>query len=310
MVTAIRAEEATSSALQLLILGAGAGGGSPQWNCGCTVCQQVRDGVTAPRTQASVAVSVDGTRWSLIDCAPEILTQLQNVPELAPAQLRHSPIEAVVLTGGDIDHIAGLLSLREGTPFELLATGELHQTLSANSVFDVLRPDVVRRTRVESGTPFTLPGGLQATTFAVPGKAPLYQPNEAENIGAEGDTTIGVELRHAGKRLYYIPGCAHLSEALAARIRGADVVLFDGTLWRDDELIAAGLSHKSGARMGHISMSGPDGSMAALADLGIKRRIYIHINNSNPALLEQSPERHMLEEAGWEVGFDGMRVTL
>ncbi|WP_435630957.1 pyrroloquinoline quinone biosynthesis protein PqqB [Carnimonas bestiolae] len=310
MVNVIRAEGATSSALQLLVLGAGAGGGSPQWNCGCTVCQQVREGTVAPRTQASVAVSVDGERWSLIDCAPEILAQLQNVPELAPTQLRHSPIEAVLLTGGDIDHIAGLLSLREGTPYELLATGELHQTLAANTVFDVLRPEVVRRTRVENGSPFTLPGGLQATTFAVPGKAALYQPNEAENIGAEGETTIGVELRHAGKRIYYIPGCAHVSDALAARIRGADLVLFDGTLWRDDELIAAGLSHKSGARMGHLSMSGPEGSMAALSKLDIRRRIYIHINNSNPALLDHSLERRALEEAGWEVGFDGMRVTL
>ncbi|WP_223302709.1 pyrroloquinoline quinone biosynthesis protein PqqB [Halotalea alkalilenta] len=306
------ADGSSPSALRLLVLGAAAGGGAPQWNCRCSVCARAwsGDAEVVPRTQASIAVSLDGERWTLIDCAPEVLAQIQRNPELHPRGPRHSPIEAVVLTGGDIDHIAGLLSLREGTPFTLYASGELQRTLADNRVFDVLRPDVVTRTALGLDASLALPGGLEARVFAVPGKAALYQPDEGEGIGAEGETTVGVEFRHAGRRLYYVPGCARLSPALAERLEGADVVLFDGTLWRDDELIREGLGHKTGARMGHLSMSGPDGSIAALAPLGIRRKVFVHINNSNPVLIEHSAERREAERAGWEIAFDGMQIVL
>lgn len=270
----------------------------------------MREGKAEPRTQASIAVSADGKRWILLDCAPEILAQLARTPELHPRDLRHSPIEAIVLTGGDVDHVAGLLSLREGTPFTLWATPSLHGTLEQNAIFNVLKEGVVSRKPLLLDTAFELPGGIVARAFAVPGKAALYQPGEGEGIGRESDTTIGIELTAGGRRCYYIPGCAHLSARLAERIQGADLVLFDGTLWSDDELITHGLGHKSGARMGHMSMSGMNGSIASLAGLELKRQVFVHINNSNPVLLDDSEERAQAEAAGWEIAHDGMTLTL
>jgi len=307
-----KADGHAPSALRLIVLGAGAGGGVPQWNCGCRLCQLARTQLdkVLPRTQASLAISVDDEHWTLIDCAPEILSQLQHTPELHPRNLRDSPISTVVLTGGDIDHIAGLLSLREGTPYTLMATQPLHQTLKENGVFNVLAEDTVKREVIFPEQRLELPGGLDASIFTVPGKAALYQPGEGDNIGQEDEDTIGIALEFQGKRIFYIPGCARVTPSLAKRIRGADLVFFDGTLWSNDELINAGLGHKTGARMGHLSMSGEAGSIAALSALDIKRKVFVHINNSNPILLEKSEPRRQAEQAGWEVAHDGWRLTL
>ncbi|MGJ8526545.1 Coenzyme PQQ synthesis protein B [Halomonadaceae bacterium LMG 33818] len=307
-----KADGHAPSALRLIVLGAGAGGGVPQWNCGCRLCQLARTqpDKVRPRTQASLAVSVDDEHWTLIDCAPEILAQLQHTPELHPRNLRDSPISTVVLTGGDIDHIAGLLSLREGTPYTLMATQPLHQTLKENGVFNVLAESVVTREVISPEQRLELPGGLDASIFTVPGKAALYQPGEGDNIGQEDEDTIGVAFEFQGKRIFYIPGCARVTSALAERIRGADLIFFDGTLWSNDELIDAGLGHKTGSRMGHLSMSGEDGSIAALSTLDIKRKVFVHINNSNPILMEKSEPRRLAEKAGWEVAYDGWKLTL
>jgi pyrroloquinoline quinone biosynthesis protein B len=201
------------------------------------------------------------------------------------------------------------LSLRERQRFVLNATAEIHAVLGANTVFGVLAEGLVKRSAVELDAPFRLVDGVEARVFAVPGKPALYLEGDHVEIGGEGEATVGVELISAGASVYYVPGCAHMSEALAARLTGAAVVLFDGTLWHDDEMIEAGVGTKTGRRMGHMPISGEDGSMAAFAGLGVGRRIYIHINNTNPILIAGSPERREVEAAGWEVAHDGMDIA-
>ncbi|OHV13975.1 pyrroloquinoline quinone biosynthesis protein PqqB [Kushneria phosphatilytica] len=297
--------------MRIRVLGAAAGGGLPQWNCRCEVCRLARTepNRVKPRTQSSIAVSVDGQRWALINCAPEILTQLHREPALHPCEgERHTPIEAVLLTNGDVDHVAGLLSLRERSPWRLYATPEIHGVLRNNPIFNVLAPDCVERLDVALDSHIELLPGLLVRIFAVPGKTALYLEGDEVEIGAEGEATIGVEFALHGQRIYYIPGCATLTPGLAARLEGADALLFDGTLWRDDEMIIAGVGQKTGQRMGHMSMSGTDGSIAALAGLNLGRRIFVHINNTNPVLIEDSPERREAEQAGWEIAFDGMEI--
>ena len=300
------------AALQLRVLGAAAGGGSPQWNCRCDVCRLVWEGDprVTPRTQSSIAVSVDGENWALINCAPDILKQIQQTPALHPCEgRRHTPIASVLLTNADVDHIGGLLNLRESSPFRLLATPMIQDVLRGSPVFDVLNPDHVSRESIALDQPFSLLDGLQARLFAVPGKTALYLEGDQVEIGVEGESTVGVELIGGDRRAYYIPGCAAMTPALAARLDGADLLLFDGTLWRDDEMVRAGVGHKTGSRMGHMSMSGEDGSIAALADLSLGKRVFVHINNTNPVLIEDSSERQTAERAGWEIAYDGMELS-
>ncbi len=274
-----------------------------------------------PATQASIGVSADGRRWFLINAAPDLREQIQRRPQLHPTEgLRSSPIAGVVLTNGDVDAVAGLLHLRERTPFRIYAHARILRVLDANPIFKILAPDLVTREILSIGTTTALRGpdgvdsGLRLTPFAVPGKVALYMEaaGDRENFGTREGDTIGVEITregHAG-RLVFVGNCAAADGAVKARCAGADVLFFDGTLWRDDEMVTRGEGVKTGQRMGHISMSGPEGSMAALADLDIGRRIFIHINNTNPALLSDSPERAELEAAGWQVAEDGMEIAV
>ncbi|WP_428029591.1 pyrroloquinoline quinone biosynthesis protein PqqB [Ancylobacter sp.] len=311
--------ETSPSRFKLVILGSAAGGGFPQWNCRCAVCSLAwaNDPRVRRRTQASVAVTGNGEDWALINCAPEILAQLQACAVLHPREgLRHSPLKSVLLTNADIDHVAGLLSLREGQPFTLMATPGVHGVLAGSSAFDVLAPDVVERRPVQLGSSFDLVDGVRATIFPVPGKIALYlEAREQAEKGSlttdmEGEQTIGVELAAGDRRVLYIPGCAAMTDSLRARLEGADAVLFDGTLWRDDEMIRAGVGSKTGARMGHMSMSGESGSMEALRHVKVGRKIYIHINNTNPVLVDGSEERVTANKAGWEIAQDGMEIDL
>ncbi|WP_239023712.1 pyrroloquinoline quinone biosynthesis protein PqqB [Salinicola corii] len=300
------------AALQLRVLGAAAGGGSPQWNCRCDVCRLVWEGDqrVTPRTQSSIAVSVDGENWALINCAPDILKQIQQTPALHPREgRRHTPIASVLLTNADVDHIGGLLNLRESSPFRLLATPMIQDVLRGSPIFEVLNPDYVSRESIALDQPFALLEGLQARLFAVPGKTALYLEGDRVEIGVEGESTVGVELIGNDKRAFYIPGCAAMTPALAARLDGADLLLFDGTLWRDDEMVRAGVGHKTGQRMGHMSMSGDDGSIASLAELSLGQRVFVHINNTNPVLIADSTERQAAERAGWQIAFDGMELS-
>lgn len=291
------------------ILGAAAGGGLPQWNCGCDNCCLARSGDIPSMTQSSVAVSAGGA-WAVLNASPDIRSQLAATPVLHPSGLREMPLASVVLTNGDIDHIAGLLTLREQQPFRLFATPEILRILDENPVFNALKREVVARVPVMLDVPFELVDGLEAELFAVPGKVPLYNEGEVVVTDLEGEQTVGVALRFDGGEAFYVPGCARMTEALAQRLSGAALVFFDGTLWSDDEMIAAGLSQKTGARMGHMSMSGPEGSMAAFEPLGVERRVYVHMNNSNPVLRPDSNERKAAVAAGWTIAHDGMEIVL
>lgn len=307
--------------MKLIVLGAAAGGGFPQWNCACENCARARRGepATRPRTQAGIAVSANGVDWVLFNASPDLRAQIAATPALHPrAGRRDSPIGAVALTGGDVDFIAGLLNLREGQSFGLYAGRRILDLLGANQIFRVLDADLVPRRTLDLDTQTSLKDGsgsdlgLTVEAFAVPGKVALYAEDQARaDFGsAEGDT-IGLKISAAdGASFFYIPACAGVSDDLAWRLRGAPLVLFDGTLWRDDEMIALGLSAKTGARMGHVSVSGERGSIAAFADLGVARKVFVHVNNSNPMILDDSPERAVAERAGWIVAQDGMELTL
>lgn len=298
--------------LAIRVLGAAAGGGVPQWNCGCANCAAARAGRIPRMTQSSLAVSADGAAWALVNASPDIGEQLLAAPALHPRAPRHSPIGAVLVTNADVDHVAGLLTLREGQPFDLVATPEVLAALDANPLFGVLRPEVVRRRPAPLGAPFQLLPGLEAEFFAVPGKVALWREGAGDgpiDTRAVGEWTVGVTLRAGGRTAHAIPGCAAMTPDLAARLRGAALVLFDGTVWSDDEMRARGLGAKTGARMGHMAMDGPEGSLAAFAPLGVARKVFVHVNNSNPVLDPASPERAALAAAGWEVAFDGMELS-
>jgi pyrroloquinoline quinone biosynthesis protein B len=230
------------------------------------------------------------------------------------AGLRNSPLKAVVLTNADVDHVAGLLNLREGQPFHLYASARVLSALAANPIFDVLHEDLVRRVTLADGDVFEPDGcsGLAVELAAVAGKVALYleKPDAGADFGSDEGDVVALKLLDTGTGRFacYIPACAGVDGRLRDWISGASVLLFDGTLYTDDEMIAAGLSQKTGRRMGHLSMSGADGSIAQLADVEAGRRIFIHINNSNPALRDDSPERHAVEAAGWEIAEDGMEI--
>ncbi len=306
--------------IRVVVLGAAAGGGFPQWNSNAEACRRARAGDPAalPRHQASVAVSADGQQWYILNAAPDLRQQIAENPCLHPREgLRSTPIAGVLLTGGEVDTVAGLLTLRERQPLRLVATAEVQALLAANPIFEALNREIVPRETAPLKSWFSLRRadgagtGLSAMLFPVPGKVPLYMepgghpaPEEPEGM------TVGAAISDGRSRLFYIPACAAMTPELAELLRGAELVFFDGTLWRDDEMIRAGLGPKTGRRMGHISVDGPGGTIAAFAGLDVRRKILIHMNNSNPVLLADSPERAAVEAAGWQVAQDGMEITL
>jgi pyrroloquinoline quinone biosynthesis protein B len=308
--------------LRVVVLGAAAGGGVPQWNCGCQICQTAR--IRRPelqRTQASIAISADGDHWFLINASPDLRHQLIATPQLHPAagKLRHSPIAGVILTNGEIDAIAGLLSMREGWPFTIYAHPRVLAILKSNSVFNVLNERNVRRRPIEVDASFepTLPdgspSGIEVLPFAVAGKSAWFLEGQTHPAGEDGvGDTLGLRIgdKSTGKFLYFLAACAEVTGDLKSRLAGAPLVFFDGTVWRDDELIQAGLGNKTGQSMGHIAMSGERGAIAALDGLGIDKKIFLHINNSNPALLHDSAERRTAEQAGWQIPGDGTEIVL
>lgn len=297
--------------LTALVLGAAAGGGFPQWNCHCRVCALAwaGDPRVKPLTQASLAVSVDGERWLVCNASPDLRSQILDHAALHPKTgPRHSPVTAVLLTGAEIDQCSGLLTLRERQPFRLYATAATHAAVADNPMFSALHPDDVRRCAVSIGESFSPLDGMTVEIFTVPGKMPLYLEGDNPEIG-ESAVNIGVEIKSADRRLLFIPGAAAVTPAMHERLSRADVVLFDGTLFSDDEMISSGTGGKTGMRMGHMPIDGEDGSLAVLSSLA-GRRIFIHINNTNPILIDGSPERRRVEEAGFEVAHDGMEIVL
>lgn len=296
-------------AFRAQILGAAAGGGLPQWNCGCDNCNLARCGAIPSQTQSSLAVTADGESWAVLNASPDIRQQLAQTPNLHPTGLRALPLRSVLVTNGDIDHVAGLLTLREMQSFILFATAGIHDVLAQNPMFDALNSAVVTRRTIALDQAFELVAGVTATLFAVPGKVPLYLEGDTVQTDLIGDQTVGVKLETAGKTAFYIPGCALLNKDLRTRLTRADLLFFDGTLWQDDEMVQAGLGKKTGKRMGHMSMSGPEGSLAAFDGMRIAQKVYVHMNNTNPVLRPQSAEKAQAEAAGWIIGQDGMEIT-
>jgi pyrroloquinoline quinone biosynthesis protein B len=307
--------------LRVVVLGAAAGGGVPQWNCGCGICLKARTDPALQSTQASIAVSADNDHWFLINASPDLRQQLIATPQLhpRPGRLRHSPIAGVILTNGEIDAVAGLLSMREGSPFTIYAHAKVLAILKANSIFNVLNQKNVQRWAIEVDKAFEpalpdgSPSGIEVLPFTVPGKSAWYLEGKAHPGGNDGaGDTLGLCLRDksSGKYFYFLAACADVTDDLKARLAGAPLIFFDGTVWRDDELIMAGLGTKTGQSMGHIAMSGDQGAIESLKGLDIGRKIFLHINNSNPVLLRGSPERNIAEHAGWQIAADGTEITL
>jgi pyrroloquinoline quinone biosynthesis protein B len=297
--------------LTAIVLGAAAGGGFPQWNCNCDVCRLAwaGDPRVRARTQASLAVSTDRRHWTLLNASPDLRAQIQANPVLHPRDLRASPIASVVLTGAEIDQTAGLLNLRERSPFTIMATATTLAAVADNPMFGALAADVVSRCAIFPGQRFKLAGGLEAELFMVPGKVPLYLEGEDPETAEESAANVGIEITDGNKRLAYVPGAAAVTPALRQRLSRADVILFDGTLFTDDEMIRTGTGAKAGRRMGHMPIDGEGGSLAALQGLSA-RKIFVHINNTNPILVDGSSERRRVEAAGWEVAEDGMEIVL
>jgi len=295
--------------LRAIVLGAAAGGGFPQWNCRCAGCRLSWAGdPRAPvRTQASVAVSGNDTDWILLNASPDLTAQIRATPALQPREgTRASPISAVVLTGGEIDQVTGLLSLRERHNFTVFATARVHAALSDNPIFTALDPRTVRREAVALDRAFPLPGGLEGRLFAAPGKVPLYLERFATENTEE--FTTGVEIRNGQHSILFVPGADSITPAIQRLAGEADLIFFEGTLFTDDEMIRSGAGTKTGHRMGHAPITGEGGSLNAFKPGA--RRVYLHINNTNPILIEGTPEHHAVRAAGWDVGYDGMEFEL
>jgi len=301
--------------VQVRVLGSAAGGGFPQWNCGCPNCSGVRAGTlrARPRTQECVALSADGEGWFLLNASPEIRSQLESFASLWPRGPRHSPVSGIVLTNGDLDHCLGLLSLRESHPLSVWATDAVRAGFTeGNALYATLErfPGQVTWHELTLGveTPLGADSALLLTALSVPGKLPLHlearrQPSLEDNVA--------LRIHDARRRvtLAYLPAVAGPSPELEAAVRGADCIFFDGTFWSSDELIAAGLGTRRAEDMAHWPVGGPKGSLEFLGALP-GRRLLIHVNNTNPVLREDGPQHQAVYAAGVEVAHDGLEFEL
>lgn len=304
--------------MHIQILGSAAGGGFPQWNCNCRNCAGLRAGTlnAEARTQSSIALSDDGVNWVLCNASPDIRAQIEAFPALQPARrLRDTAIAAVLLMDSQIDHVTGLLTLREGCPHPVWCTEMVHQDLTSGfPLFTMLQHwngGLAWNPIALDGEPFTIPAcpGLRFIAIALRSSAPPYSPHRGnphpgDNIG------LFVEDLRTGGSLFYAPGLGQVDEALLGWMRRADCLLVDGTLWRDDEMRLCEVGDKLGSEMGHLPQSGPGGMLEVLDGLQGKRRVLIHINNTNPILDADSAERAELDARGIEVARDGMAIRL
>jgi pyrroloquinoline quinone biosynthesis protein B len=306
--------------VRIRVLGSAAGGGFPQWNCGCANCEGVRQGRirARARTQESVAVSADGDEWFLLNASPEIRAQIESFSPLQPRAPRQTPIAGILLTNGDLDHCLGLLCLRESQPLTVYATDVVRRGfIEDNALYATLQrfPGQVSWQRLAPGDPQPLKGSggrrapIIVEAIAVPGQPPLHL---RDRVSPSPEDNIALKLtdERTGKTLCYMSGVAGTTEALRTAVAAASALFFDGTFWSSDELIRLGLGSRRAEDMAHWPIGGPAGSLRALADIARGRRIYIHVNNTNPILREDSPEHRELTAAGWEVAHDGLEVEI
>jgi len=314
--------------MRVKILGSAAGGGFPQWNCACSNCRGVRSGTFAgkARTQAQVAISADSHTWFLLGASPDLRAQIETTSELHPQpqhekkDVRHSPIAGAVVTNADIDHVLGLLLLRELQPLRVYATDSVHRILTEdNSMFAMLQriPGQVAWNTFAPGAIFSLENaagkdsGLRCRAVSLGTHYPAYVPPARQAKLTFGEASLGLIVESpAGKRLAYMPAVPQIDGALLQEFDSVDVLLFDGTFWSDDELIRTQGSGQTARQMGHVPVSSAEGSLSKLAGVRRPRKIFIHINNTNPMLNQAGPEYRLVRESGWEIGEDGCQFDL
>ena len=308
--------------MRVEILGSAAGGGFPQWNCNCRNCCALRAGTFRgkARTQTQVAITNDEKPCFLLGASPDLRLQIEATPILRPRSgVRDSAIQGVVLTSADIDQIAGLLSLRELQPFVIYCSESLRQILQEdNSMFGMLNraePQAVWKQIVIGGR-FPLlevtgrEAGLCCEAFSLGSRYPVYVGAKVANLKAE-EALLGLVVEaSSGARLAYLPAVAAIDDFLVAKLESADLILFDGTFWSDDELIRVQGKGTTAREMGHVPVSGKNGSLQKLAGLRRPRKVFIHINNTNPMLDESSSEYREVRNAGWEIAEDGWSLAL
>ncbi len=303
--------------MKIRVLGAGAGGGFPQWNCNCHNCHRIRRQQMqgTPRTQSSIAVSTDDVHWLLFNTSPDIRAQLEAFPAIQPKNgIRDTGITAILLIDSQIDHSTGMLMLREGKPLEVYCTEMVKQDLSTGfPIFKMLEHycTINHHPVPIDGSSFEIPGidDLRFYTQALKSKAPpysphRYDPHDGDNIG------VIIEQISTGKKVFYSPGLGEIEPHVMAAMQAADCVMVDGTFWTDDEMCTQNISQKKAREIGHLPQSGPGGMIEVLNTLPNTRKILIHINNTNPILDEISDERKQLDAAGIEVAYDGLEINL
>ncbi len=303
--------------MRVKVLGSAAGGGFPQWNCACLNCRRLRTGrfSGSPRTQMQLAFEDAPGRWTLVNASPDLRSQIEATNELCPQDRdRHSPISAVVLTGAEVDQALGLLLLREFHSFSVHATRSVRTILTEdNSLFGVLArfAEQVRWNDILLDRPFVV-AGARLEALPLPGSLPGFvgAKRRAESDPSEAVIGLWISPESGGQTLAFLPNAGCISDSLLERLEQCDVLLLDGTFWSDEEPARIPGLGRTAAAMGHLPISGPAGSLARLAVLRRPRKIFIHINNTNPILDEESAEHQTVREAGWEVAWDGMEIML
>jgi pyrroloquinoline quinone biosynthesis protein B len=302
--------------MEVILLGTAAGGGFPQWNCWCPPCRVARAEPhrAHPRSQSSAAISADGAHWFLLNASPDVREQIRQLPIETPTGMRHVPVEGIVTTDAELDHTMGIALLREGRKLQLYSTHAVHEVLAQDSrilpvTFAFARVSVTELP-LDAPTPLLLQDGTKAGLIVTPSVVAGDPPRFARRDLPGHTVGLLIEDARTGGTLAFIPGCGALDSPLLAKLAKADLLLFDGTFWTDDEMIRLGLSERTARQMDHLPVSGPDGSLARLAALPCRHRVYTHINNSNPMLIEDSAERNAVTTAGLVVGDDGMRFSI
>ncbi|MEO8737460.1 MAG: pyrroloquinoline quinone biosynthesis protein PqqB [Edaphobacter sp.] len=301
--------------LNFKLLGTAAGGGIPQWNCCCPICELCRSTpqVLAPRFQLQAAVSCEGEGWFLLNASPDLRFQIEANPELQPSRMRgkrNTPIKGIVLTSADLDQVMGLLLLREFQPLTIYATSLVRRVLESNSFFRMLQrvPNQLTWVEIAPNKSFSLgTTGITCTPIPLAGDLPFYA--QESGTGETGQASLGLLIEFKGQRVAYTPSVPEITESLRAIYSSCDTILVDGTFWNDTELASTHSGTPLARSIGHIPMSGDEGTIALLSDLSVLRKVFIHINNTNPILDVRSKEHKAVLDAGWQIGQDGWQLN-